>query len=217
MIIESKFHDYWDSLARKYHDKTIVFKRHGINLIDKSLPVDLPSTRTGEKTPYYLVFCGQLYPLVYNVGKNGINLFNTQKTSDINPCEDSASYNIEEFKKEIKYNFKFWDNDILDRLEKGLQFNWTDFCIKYKTPTILISPRGSNSGYLELNPRLSVLQFYRVKDINSCFQEISQFISMCLTRPEKEPREITDKDKVKSHGFDRFSFRKDGPPKRKIK
>ena len=60
-----------------------------------------------------------------------------------------------------------------------------------------------------LNPRLQRLQFYRVMDAPTVFQELSMFIGGVLSRPDT-PNPVPNKYKILSHGFDlKSSFRKD--------
>ena len=59
MIIESKFVDYWDCIARQYRDKTIVFKRHS-EYVKCVLPKEVLShnPQDHEYTHlYYIIFC----------------------------------------------------------------------------------------------------------------------------------------------------------------
>lgn len=62
--------------------------------------------------------------------------------------------------------------------------------------------------YVILNPCLKELEFYKVKDAFTCFQEIQQYISGVLTNTEVNQSSMTDKEKIISYGFDmKYGFR----------
>ena len=57
------------------------------------------------------------------------------------------------------------------------------------------------------NPCLKDLQFYKVKDAFSAFQELSMYLGSQLC-PKPEIDDVADKFKITGHGFDaKFSFR----------
>jgi hypothetical protein len=63
-----------------------------------------------------------------------------------------------------------------------------------------------------LNPSLREMQFFRVTDVNSAFQELSMFVGGVLANNDK-PESVDNNYKILAHGFDlKESFRK-GPTK----
>jgi len=58
-----------------------------------------------------------------------------------------------------------------------------------------------------INPRLQDWKFYRFKDATQCIQELSMFLGNMST-PDTVPILLDDKYRIKSHGFDERSFRK---------
>jgi hypothetical protein len=60
----------------------------------------------------------------------------------------------------------------------------------------------------ELNPVLKDVEFYKVLDSFTAYQELDMFISGTLPQSTAMPIEIADKDKIPQHGFDKWSFRK---------
>ena len=68
--------------------------------------------------------------------------------------------------------------------------------------------------YLEYDSCLSDVKFYRIFDANAAFQEIDMYRSnMCF--PEPHINEVPDVISAESHGFNKFSFRKDPSKKKK--
>lgn len=57
------------------------------------------------------------------------------------------------------------------------------------------------------NPCLKDIQFYKVHDAYSAFQEISMFMGS-LGKDAPEMDNIADEHRIAGHGFDKFSFRK---------
>lgn len=60
---------------------------------------------------------------------------------------------------------------------------------------------------LTINPRLAETEFYRQVDAWQAFQEISMFLGG-LAHPDRVPVEVSAKDRIVQHGFDKWSFRK---------
>lgn len=56
-------------------------------------------------------------------------------------------------------------------------------------------------------PSLKDLQFYKVKDPFTAMQELSMYVGGVIPRQEKELINISDKDRIAQHGFDKLSFR----------
>ena len=79
--------------------------------------------------------------------------------------------------------------------------------------------RGKNVVNILLNPCLRKLEFFRVKDPYTCYQDIYQYINGVLGNTENIETEMSDLDKVQQHGFDeKYGFRKrPGDKKRRKK
>ena len=62
---------------------------------------------------------------------------------------------------------------------------------------------------LEINPSLYDLQFYKVLDAALVFQDLERYIFNDLAENHDPPESISNKDKIRTHGFDdKYSFRK---------
>lgn len=85
---------------------------------------------------------------------------------------------------------------------------------EHKVPCFALIYRDDSSDRslppyrLILNPKLSDYKFYQLFDVYSAFQEIEQFVSNDLIRPD-DPyiQPISDVLKAESHGFNAESFR----------
>jgi hypothetical protein len=71
-----------------------------------------------------------------------------------------------------------------------------------------------NQSYeLVINPLLKKYSFFKMRDPFSAHQELYQFVGGYLKQPTRPMVEISDKDKVHKHGFDKWSFRQKGTKK----
>ncbi|MDW3646585.1 MAG: hypothetical protein R8P61_05975 [Bacteroidia bacterium] len=69
--------------------------------------------------------------------------------------------------------------------------------------------RGKDVVNILLNPCLRRLEFFRIKDPYSCFQDIYQYINGVLGNTENIETKMSDQDKIQQHGFDqKYGFRK---------
>ena len=75
-----------------------------------------------------------------------------------------------------------------------------------------------NNPLFMINPILKNYQFFKIMNTAQTFQEIQMYLQGVLGSIEKEPVQISEKDKIIQHGFDlTWSFRNPCPPKRKQK
>ena len=67
-------------------------------------------------------------------------------------------------------------------------------------------------------PILGDYDFQRIKDPYTCFQDVTMYLSGVVGNEEKPIEPISDVLKAETHGFNKFSFRKDkNHKKEKIK
>lgn len=66
---------------------------------------------------------------------------------------------------------------------------------------------------LELYPQLQRYQFFKVYDTYTAFQKIEHHQTNELVRPDMIEHKISDKLKAETHGFDKWSFRKESKKK----
>jgi len=79
-----------------------------------------------------------------------------------------------------------------------------DYHFDIKIPYIYIDNKK-----LIYNPVLKDIEFYKVIDSVTAFQEVSMFISGVLGGNSPEMVQLEDKELIQKHGFNKLSFRKE--------
>jgi len=230
MRIISKIKDYYDGVAGTMGiDKTIIYDRIVIRYDDKQeYPQqfkkdkifnhknrnrfhDLDSYNVDSKyyddcSPFIIGFCGKLYV--------GWKFYNGNKCDII--------YDEDFVKENVKLNR--WNRSLIDDLNYIKNYNSIDLFREFNTP-VFIFDNDNQSNYTNrinrgvsrfiINGNLKDYQFYKVFDSFLSFQEIQMFISGVLGVGENTMVEIEDKYKIKKHGFDEWSFRKESTKRNK--
>jgi len=236
MLILSKKKDYHDGVVGSMGiDKTIVFDRTLQEFDHKH--VDFPkvfqpskdwkiknnyrrffgykfSEKYKEKYDFYnyfiVFFCGKPY-----IGWEFIKANNYKIT------DKYITYDIEEVKKIlIIKNETFYNINFDDSVNHILNHDMMELHRKYNTPILVLdmnanvynSWRGRNKPSFYVNPILKPYEFYKVFDTFTAFQEIQMFVGGVLTNSENII-ELSNDVRIKKHGFDKWSFRKE--PKNK--
>ena len=230
MKIISKFKDYYDSVSHQYLDKETIYfrKTETVNLECRfGRASHYPTVRNFHVLPWtirfqIIGFCGNFYPVIqfslppvkdkadYVVGlysKEELNKFvvdNQIQISHGRPSQSKTYYHEElaDFERFFNNTEKFKSLEPIFR--------------KHNVPVFAFScednsrygRRLSGDPYLILNPFLKEYSFAKVKDPFSAHQELYQFIGGYLRQPEREMVEISDRDKIHKHGFDKWSFRR---------
>ena len=238
MKIVSKFRDYYDSVQKFGHDDSTVFVRDLIEIdLGKKYSRDTKPqiitefsnafprvviNRINTNSRYFLdysnfyinktklekiqiVFCGKVYnclycPLEESFGKSDHYFYST---------DDIISFYKKHFSKEYKKKKKV--KEYIKDLDMYFSLNGSDvknleFFIRHK---ITIGVRYFERNVIVINDCLEDLQFYRVVDPFSAFQQIDMWTSGVLASPPNFMIEIEDKYRIESHGFDPvYGFRK---------
>lgn len=174
-----------------------------------------------------VLFCGKSYPYVCFYKKTEfINPLTKQLNRTTEPVYCYTLEQVAEFfskhgsKEEKLQYFKSVvrkENSFKRAFEVFFQQNQqltektiTDILFKFESPCIHLAIRADNhSGdKLVANPELKKLQFYRIVDAYTAFQELSMFISGIMGGSVPPMIEISDKIRAEKHGFDKWSFRK---------
>lgn len=235
MRLISNFHDYYDGVIRNTsHDTTYTFirKTERIDTLETNYLSNWSFTIKGDAD--YLIFqeivgfCGKLYPMLkieitpfslYEIpGKHCV--YSLESFEKILPLEklvpekNSLSYfiplneRIPEWFSGILYprwNWRSYQGNIFQNSK--LQNLFLDKSVAY------FHVHGVRDIVIDSYPNLKDLEFYQVFDSFTCFQKIEQFLTNELVKPDLVDVKISDILKAETHGFDKFSFRKD-PTKR---
>jgi len=239
MYIISKFKDYYDGVAGSTGiDKTIVYDRELIEVdeskylkefrryssLDNKKPYpfvqlgnfylkkELRKTTQYEHTaPFIIGFCGKLYIgwKLYSEGDG--NSVITTITYDLDRIENlHEQYAFTgNFKDKINYILSY------DPIKIFRDLNSPIFVYDYDKDRRYFERHCRNNTKFFINPMLKEYEFFKIFDSYQAFQEIQMFLSGVLGNKEKEIIVVEDKYKIASHGFDKWSFRKE-PENKKV-
>jgi hypothetical protein len=234
MRIISDFHDYYDGVQKSGQDQTLIYHRHQSEMTAwPSFPDKLLSylpDRLGNCEVGYrgciVGFCGRVYPLVcLETWRHGQALHRIlaycMEEVDAFVTSLAKKRELERYRRPCKYfgepprrrdfdSFFTGVTDLRNRYEAWFR--------EHRCPSFLYDPRGCVFGVgrdrrqratMVCNPRLADIEFYRVIDPYTAFQEIQMFLGG-LAAPEKTIPKISDKDMIEIKGFDKkWSFRKE--------
>ena len=236
MLILNKKKDYYDGVAQtKGIDKTIVYNREILLFEKREIPDFFAKSNYSWiesnnspinyshynlkfsndkyiKYSYFIVgFCGKLYL--------GFKLYYEDNSHVNRKLKSDITYDINEFIGLLnpdKYFRKKTDSTIIEKYNKLKNIDLIDLFRKYNTPIFIYDDnydvdyiRSYNNSRFIVNPLLKDYEFYKLFDSFQTFQEIEMFIGGVLGNNEKEIINLSNDDKIKKHGFDKFSFRKD--------
>lgn len=233
MLIISKDKDYYDSVAHsKGVDKTIVYRRNNKELAVPEFYVKYNSindfyfpryeNRNNIKNKlqsfdtHLVGFCGKLYPLIiaiYSTSELYSSGTRTEYIYDRSTIESMVdSYCPDHTKRNNQKYFALLNNSKI-----------LNVFADHKCPVFLLKSRRLsfwNTVYysgenLELNPNLKKIEFFKVLDTYTAFQELEMYISGVLGVDSQKTIEVSDKSKIEGHGFDyKTSFRKEKQTKK---
>ena len=231
MKIISKFKDYYDTVSHQYLDKEILYLREQ-KLLDISSKDSkkLPTVGKNIYSHYHhmrlkndfeidaeiIGFCGTLYPLIiiktlitdelnifYNF--NDLKTFVTQMKISFIDGKIRWSWRDYDFDYLSEYKRFFENKEKNEELEKTF--------VTHQTPCFLYREVDNRKRVITMNPMLKKYDFMKVKDPYLAHTEIYQFITGILNQPTRPMVQLSDKDKIHKHGFDKWSFRQKGPKK----
>lgn len=214
MKIISKFKDYYDTASSYGIDKEVLYVRTPQKTkltSDQNGFGRLNSYIRGYEVEKRLIgFCGEIYPLLV--------LYPTDDTSGykrISGAKPIICYSREEFlryhsvkKSRTYYRYRF--DAPLDMFYSQDYSSCKELFQSLKAPIFMVSV-AHRETFVETNIKLKDLNFYRIKDSATAFQDIFQFVSGVLAGSENPMVQISDKDKIAKRGFDKWSFRKQSP------
>lgn len=218
MRIISKFRDYYDGLSEHrggdYKTKIWIREEKDVEVHERVL-VELEERSKymcvfdGKVRPHYLIIAGKVYPLLEDYGINTSFSQNKNGKPFMYTIETSKKTKQPFFRKHYRYR---------EREEFFGEYpDMTSLCLELDSPVILVSPRNSfyrpdNSRpyrNITINPKLSDWDFQSIMGSPEIYQMIDTFVSNILVKDEMPISEMTNDEKIQSHGFDKVtSFRK---------
>lgn len=237
MRIISKFKDYYDSCNAFGFDPQSVWVRETQSAPLSHSPLNsIPIVRfygfackTPKGSRHYailarlIVFCGKLYPC--------LELIETDPSQSPIGVERTFFYSLEDFEAKMqslgksldellyRHYLDDWSSRGSARLKRwfesmtgfnSLAMKWS---VETKTVSAVFPVRNPNSelaqdALIQINPTLKDYQFYKLFSSPNAFQEVSMFYGGVLPSSISMPIQISDKDRIAQHGFDKHSFRK---------
>lgn len=204
MRIISKFHDYYD-VHQDYSD-TLIFKRQESCL--ENLPINTdgitPVKKIWNDGPneyqlFMVAFCGEIHL--------GMKVFEHKWEGLRFTITEYITYDVDEIKaigERLVWRFDEW-------FEHIQRTDYSQVFIDNKLPVVLIEKYGGGVVFT-VNPNLSDIKFYRVKDSWTAYNEIDQFVLRYML-PEPDTIDVPDDVMAQKKGFGRkYDFRK--PPQK---
>jgi len=235
--IISDFHDYYDSILSYGQDKKLVYLRktkiEKLKYTDlsetiwswrlKFSAVDHSAYEFNNVIPepdFGLIgFCGKWYGcLLYTLpeSKNVIPIYSTDDMITFLHKQKVDKERIAAFREgrrkvsSVKYmSWRFTYNKLssfftaLDGIESDIEYFF-----KYKAPILFFTFKDYTTYTLTINPNLKKLNFQKIVDPFTAFQELSMFISGRLGVEGPETITISNESMITKKGFDKWSFRK---------
>lgn len=224
MRIISDFKDYYDCCQSYGQQDDIVFirnttktvvdyenyKKYG-QLVEKNCPMNILRHNSDYISPIIINFCNQpklAYhhnihtPLVHKTLNK--YLFTPDEVTSYMESIKAKTYFISNPRAYyLNYNLTHKNVNRIFDMVKSVRLAP---CTR-ETPYYILTRHSYTTAFKIDNPNLSQLNFARVYDTYSCYQELLMFLAN-QARPEKPIPKIDDKTMAEAKGFDRFSFRK---------
>jgi hypothetical protein len=239
MIINSTFRDYYDPIAHQHWDAALVYNRttKELNLRKPEVYLEIPYThwspyafrmlinpkaqieREGYLKPaQVLLFCGKPYLIMgwEKTDRGG------QEVIELSRLISNSSREIIEF---ARFNTGWCKKNqtviaFKDNLTRFLGREYHVLHAKYKSPVLIEKYCASmrTTTTLIINPCLKTIDFQRIKDPYSAFQEIAMYLGGVMGSSGRPMVKPADKYRIAAAGHDpKTSFRRDTPPTRKQK
>lgn len=233
MRIGGKLHDYYDRAMAYGIDETLYFHRETkpgpIEMAEKMVAAvqDAMGVQRYFRsynsrfriTPAHvdlivIGFCGKLYPAMK------FEISPTSSFADGHTAHEEYYYTDHDFEKFYAFlkkpEFKRV-GDLIDPLTvskmrrfievlSNLPHSDAEF-IEHRVPYFKVEFDVGQARTVDLCPRLADSQFYKAKDPFTAFQEISMYLGGVIPRQVPEMIQISDKDRIAQHGFNKQSFR----------
>ncbi len=227
MRIISKFHDYYDCVQSQGQDQTLIYLRKRRVVEGRRMHYPFPyftyTYRSKIEVHQWIVgFCGKIYPIL-----------DVSKKMYGGDDKEARCYSLDEVDIFVETHFNKREIDGYRAKSKSINRRWCgsyirnnfkNFFAKCKQQQEVFTsmfPVGcpifvatTNKCYWNLitkityNDSLKELEFFRLFDTYSAFQEIAMYLGG-QAQPNNPIPKVSDRDMVVAKGFDKYSFRKD--------
>ena len=177
--------EYADIKRYYYTYDTMIFKRNG--------------GFTLQEHKFLVIFCGKIYPAVEFT--KTLNDYNSTIIKTIVYTESAFLAYLAEQDIKLKSNKDYaYLTNFYSISGQSIE---TEFLITNKITNIILEAKK-----LLINPKLSLVDFFKVLDVYSCYQELEMWMAGTLSYPQNMMIEVKDESKIKKHGFDeKYGFR----------
>jgi len=229
MRIISNFRDYYDCVQGMGQDRSLVYLRHPVteNLDRNGFPFPCaykdPWISKGEIVAQQIIvgFCEKLYPLWHmtyawrDEHSNKVRHKYYKICISVDEVEEHLyeyghKDDIKDWREPSKYGHPF-GRKILEKVVSRCAaeaYKYKKYFLKHRCAQFV-----ATRSHITYHGNLNRVEFYRVIDPYTAFQEISMYWGG-LAHPENKIPEIDDVTMAEAKGFDKYSFRKD-PTKHK--
>ena len=240
MRLISNYKDYYDVYARDRNlsDQLYLWERKTVE--NHYVKFAIPNPRwyreqyLNSKLNYtihtFVVwFCGEVVPVVY-IENRQIYPYHYQYYYSLNSIPGYILSDLNEYKiKELKIHFSIgdpngWMREDFKCIElAGCKFKKLEqiqMHLVVRSPVFMTPIKMAWNtpvhNIVEVNPNLGEIQFNKFRDPFSAFVQLEQYIGNNMAPVnQKLMHVIPDKINAESHGFDKFSFRKEASTNKK--
>lgn len=213
MRIHSSFHDYYDSMLSHGQDPKINYVRETTDFRIEKIGFPMPNhdfvkinNRNRSITCHFelIGFCGEIFPFIHLSINSDLDY-----DIDIKSRFGRIIYDLGTVKRifgetPVPVRIQIWM-----KKESCVDYFREDIFAKYRVPVFHAQSEGFHAARITLNPCLKRHEFFRVFVPYQAWQKLSHYVGNVLTEQQKPILPVPDKIKAESHGFDKFSFRKD--------
>jgi len=233
MRIISDFHDYYDAVQAAGQDQTLIYfrKPEEEKVSDYSLPVIewslwASDSKRIQVQEHIIGFCGKVYPailLTQVTSKKSALCYNLLEVDSFieSNCRKKE---VQEYRAKTKRPWRYsWQSHLRREVYESYfakcaakKDAFAEMFVEKRCPVwigaVLERSWRRCIGKITYNGSLKELEFFRLFDTFTAFQEIAMFLGG-LAVPLKQIPKVPDKIMVGIKGFDEWSFRK--PPREK--
>jgi hypothetical protein len=221
MRIVAKRKDYYDCIQATGQDRSLVYVREPQTVYFERNVFPFPSF--GHRfsgpalgvTTYIVGFCGKIYPclrianqMCYSLEDVDNTVVPRLKKKELEKYHDKSGstirYELWVFSSALKrvHFEKFFEKCAEQKGAFGKFF-------EEKRCPVFVAVRSGENGWIEYNALLRSVEFYRVMEPYTAFQEVSMYMGN-MAMPEKPIPQLDDVTLAESKGFDKkWSFRRE--------